>query len=130
MCEPDSGHRGNVRAIAFTDLDAGPVAVTAGDDRLVCVWSLSIGKRVRAALTGHTAPVRAAATLRGVARPVVATGGEDGTVRLWDLDRERQLARLDLPDAVTSLAPTSDGRLVVGFGQDLAVIAPHIDWDR
>ncbi|MGW1994968.1 WD40 repeat domain-containing protein [Embleya sp. NPDC001921] len=130
VCRPETGHSGDVNAIALVDLDDIAVAVTAGDDCLVCVWSLATGKPVRAALAGHTAPVRAAATLRGVGRAVVATGGDDRTVRLWDLDRERQLGRFDLPEAVTTLASTSDGRLVVGFGQDLAVFTPRIDGEH
>ncbi|MGW1998345.1 WD40 repeat domain-containing protein [Embleya sp. NPDC001921] len=126
VCRPEIGS-GRVHAIALADLDDTPIAVTAGDDRLVHVWSLATGKPVRAALSGHTAPIRAAATMLGGERTIVATGGEDRTVRLWDLDHERQLCRFDLPDEVTILASTSDGRLVVAFGQDVAVFTPQLD---
>ncbi|MGW6502814.1 hypothetical protein [Nonomuraea angiospora] len=62
---------------------------------------------------------------------MVVTGGADRTVRMWDLDSGRHLRRVDLPGAVSQVAVASGGRLVVAFGDDLAIMSPqHLAAER
>ncbi|WP_367318770.1 hypothetical protein [Streptomyces sp. HUAS ZL42] len=58
-------------------------------------------------------------------RPLAVIGGDDRTVRVWDLVTHRQVgADLVFPLEVTAVTMTPDARLVVGFGGDIAVLAP------
>ncbi len=58
-------------------------------------------------------------------RPALVTGGHDGTVRTWDLTTLDRLAPdLVLPLPVGALAAAPAGRLVVGFGWEVAVFGP------
>ncbi|MGW0196758.1 WD40 repeat domain-containing protein [Nonomuraea sp. NPDC003201] len=131
VCQPETGHSGAVNAVAISDLDGVPVAVTAGADQTVRVWDLSSGKLVRDPLIGHTAPVLAVAVTELDGRPALVTGGADRTVRTWDLDSGRRLRRADLPGAVSHVAVASGGRLVVAFGDDIAAMSPqHLAAER
>ncbi|MFF3070182.1 hypothetical protein [Kitasatospora sp. NPDC057936] len=57
-------------------------------------------------------------------RPLAVTGGDDGTVRLWDLTAGDQVGpELVFPLPVCAVAVVPDGRLVVGFGWEVAVLA-------
>lgn len=57
-------------------------------------------------------------------RPVAVTGSGDGTVRVWDLTTGRPSGpELVFPAEVYAVAVTLDGRLVVGFGHEVAVLA-------
>ncbi|MEV4290817.1 WD40 repeat domain-containing protein [Nonomuraea bangladeshensis] len=125
VCRPETGHSGTVTAIAISALNGVPVVVTGGTDRTVRVWDLDSGQLVRQPFVGHTAPVLALTATEFAGHPVVVSGGEDHTARVWDLDSGRQLRRADLPGAVSHVAAaSSDGRLIVAFGDDLAVLAP------
>ncbi|MEU4512250.1 WD40 repeat domain-containing protein [Nonomuraea wenchangensis] len=125
VCRPETGHSGTVNAIAISALDGVPVVVTGGADRTVRVWDLGSGQLVRQPFIGHTASVLALAVTEQDGHPVVVSGSADHTVRVWDLDSGRQLQRADLPGAVSHVAIASDGRLVVAYGDDLAVLAPR-----
>ncbi|MFF2149653.1 hypothetical protein [Kitasatospora sp. NPDC058190] len=58
-------------------------------------------------------------------RPV-AVAHYDETVRVWDLATGEQLGpELVFPADVTELAVAPDGRLVVGFGHEVAVLSPR-----
>ncbi|MET8701442.1 WD40 repeat domain-containing protein [Kitasatospora sp. NPDC004723] len=65
-----------------------------------------------------------------------ATGTVDGRpvalfavrhrVRVWDLSGEPVVSdELAFPEPVAALAVTADGRVLAGFGHDLAVLSPH-----
>ncbi|HEX4816869.1 MAG TPA: WD40 repeat domain-containing protein [Nonomuraea sp.] len=131
VCRPDTGHAGAVNtghdgavnAIAISTLDGAPVVVSGSADRTVRVWDLDTGRLVRDPLTGHTAAVLAVVVTDLDGRPVVVTGSADRTLRIWDLDSGRQLRQAGLPGAVSHIAVASDGRLVVAFGDDVAVLA-------
>ncbi|MFI7136008.1 WD40 repeat domain-containing protein [Nonomuraea sp. NPDC050153] len=123
VCQPETGHNGAVNAAAISALDGVPVVVTGSADRTVRVWGLDSGRLVRDPLMGHTAAVLAVVVTELDGRPVVVAGSADRTVRVWDLDSGRQLQQADLPGAVSHVAVASDGRLIVAFGDDIAVLA-------
>jgi WD40 repeat protein len=87
------------------------------------MWDIASGK-AHGTLMDNTSPVSAlACTLLG-GRPVAVAGSADRTVRLWDLTSQRQDAVTTLPDAVNTLAITSGGDLIVGFGWEICAFRP------
>ncbi|MFJ1832094.1 hypothetical protein [Streptomyces sp. NPDC088178] len=119
-----------------------PIAITGGDDATVRVWDLTTREQVGEALTGHAHPVQSAATAVVDGRPIAVTGsgttsltdldadnaGIDvdtvGAVRLWDLASMRQIRpNVVAPLGVKAVDMTSDGRLAVAFGHEIAVLA-------
>ena len=83
---------GFVDAVACTEVDGTPVAVTAGgDDQTVRVWDLRAGAQVGEPLTGHTGAVVAVACTEVDGTPVAVTTGYDSTVRVWDLRAGAQI---------------------------------------
>ncbi|WP_329536790.1 WD40 repeat domain-containing protein (plasmid) [Streptomyces sp. NBC_01450] len=127
VAPPTGGDRQRVSLTAAV-VGGRLVAVTGSWDGQVQVWDVAACTEAtgREPLTGHTGPVWALATTVIDRRPLVVTGGDDQTVRVWDMAAHRQVG-LDLvfPSEVTAVTMASDGRLVVGFGSDLAVLAPH-----
>jgi WD40 repeat protein len=98
------------------------------DTRWGVEWATgsTVDHRFRQALTGHDSEVRAVATAVVEGRPVAVTGSRDGTVRVWDLATGRPVGRhLVFPRPVRAVAVSPDGRLVVGFGWEVAVLAPR-----
>ncbi|GAA1852982.1 WD40 repeat domain-containing protein [Asanoa iriomotensis] len=79
-----AGHTHRVWAVATTEIDGRPVAVTGGTDRTVRLWDLRDGTHL-STLTGHTGRVTTVATTKLDHRPVAVTGNTDRTVRVWDL---------------------------------------------
>ncbi|WP_167546275.1 WD40 repeat domain-containing protein [Streptomyces zinciresistens] len=129
--DPLTGHTGAVRVVATAVVDGRPVAVTGGLDLTVRVWDLATGRPIGKPLTGHTCPVWAVATGTVDGRPVAVTGSSDETVRVWDLATGRPAGpELVFPAEVGAVAVTADGRLVVGFGWEVAVLArcPSVPW--
>jgi WD40 repeat protein len=55
-------------------------------------------------------------------RPIAVTTGYDATVRIWDLTTRRQIDQMDLPTAGQTLAVTSVGGIVAGFGWDIVLL--------
>ncbi|MFB7526808.1 WD40 repeat domain-containing protein [Streptomyces sp. NPDC056178] len=59
-------------------------------------------------------------------RSVLISGSRNGTVRMWDVARREQIGRpLAFPMPVGAVEVAPDGRLVVGFGPEIAVLARH-----
>ncbi|MDR3080329.1 MAG: caspase family protein [Streptomyces sp.] len=87
------GHAGSVNAVAVTDIDGRPHAITAGSDKTVRVWDLTTSTQLPP-LTGHTDWVRAVAVAHIDGRPHAITAGDDETVRVWDLTTSTQLPPL------------------------------------
>ncbi|MEU2514477.1 hypothetical protein ABZ582_21120, partial [Streptomyces syringium] len=52
-----TGHTSVVWAVAYTELDGRPVAVTGSDDETLRVWDLRTGRPVGEPMTGHTGTV-------------------------------------------------------------------------
>ena len=137
--EPDGGHDTQdsaespepqeppcIETVATALVDGRPVAVVSSDDGVVHIWDLAtralIGQPLRvAADDGLTAMI----TAQVAGRAALVAGGGDGTVRIWDLaTRARIGADLVLPLPVGALAQAPAGRLVVGFGWEVAVFRP------
>ncbi|GHH29619.1 hypothetical protein [Streptomyces lanatus] len=114
-----TGHTGEVRAVAVTEMDGRPHAITGGDDG-VWVWDLTTGTQTHE-LTGHTGEVEAVAMAELDARPHAITGGDDG-VRVWDLTTGTCLTTFHCPASVTALAVTAAATVVVSFGREVAVL--------
>jgi WD40 repeat protein len=74
-------------AVACTQLNGRPVAVTGGAEHTVRIWDLTTATPIGSPLTGHTAPVSAVACTMIGDRPVAVTGSWDSTVRIWDLTK-------------------------------------------
>ncbi|MFJ8159158.1 caspase family protein [Streptomyces sp. NPDC094468] len=79
-----TGHTDKVNALAVTEIDGRPHAVTGGFDWTVRVWDLTTGT-TRATLLGHTRMVRAVTVTEIDGHPHALTSGDDRTVRVWDL---------------------------------------------
>ncbi|WFD25311.1 hypothetical protein MNAN1_000280 [Malassezia nana] len=60
------------------------LVVSAGSDRSLCVWDMTLGRCVET-LRGHTSTIRCAQGIPG--QPFVVTGSRDGTLRVWDLEQ-------------------------------------------
>ncbi|CAL9356679.1 WD40 repeat domain-containing protein [Streptomyces sp. enrichment culture] len=125
---PPTGGNSQRVSLAVAVVSGRLVAVTGTWDGQVQVWDVATCTEVtgRAPLTGHTGPVWALATTVIDRRPLVITAGDDRTVRVWDMAARRQVGSdLVFPSEVTAVTMASDGRLVVGVGGDIAVLAPH-----
>ncbi|MFE7046521.1 hypothetical protein ACFU9X_46330 [Streptomyces atratus] len=108
----------------------GQTLILAGVGDSLRLIDPATGRHIGPLPTGHSGAVEAMATGVAHGRPVVVTGGQDGTVRVWPLDIGRQLPKnpiavLAFPSAVGAVAMAEDGRLVVGFGHEVAVLAPR-----
>ena len=123
VCWADVGHTDDVNAVATLVFDGRVTAVTAGRDQAVRLWRVADGTSASAPLYGHTDEVDALACAVIAGRPTVVSGGKDHTVRVWDLTTPHPVGQeLVFPGPVTALALTSQGRMIVGFGGDLAVL--------
>lgn len=108
-------------------VDGRPVAVTGDWDGRVQVWDVDTRTELagRGRPTPHTGPVWALAAAVVDDRPLVVTGGDDRTVRVWDLASHRPVGSASVfPCEVTAVAMAPDGRVVVGCGGDVTVLAP------
>jgi WD40 repeat protein len=112
--------------VACTALDGVPVIITGSWDETVRIWDLRTRQPLGEPLTGHTGRVEAIActTLGGVPTAVIASW--DATVRIWNLHTRECVALLHLSDP-HAVAFTTDGDLLVGFHQDIAVFRRQPD---
>ncbi|MFE6848298.1 hypothetical protein [Streptomyces sp. NPDC057686] len=118
--EPLTGHTGVIRAVATAVVEGRPVAVTGGPQSLR-VWDLTTGQQIGEPLTRHAGWVATVAVVDGC--PVAVTGSGDATVRVWDLTSGQQMGEeLVFPERVNAVAVAPNGRLVVGFGREVAVL--------
>ncbi|WP_329437918.1 caspase family protein [Streptomyces canus] len=88
-----TGHTDKVNAVAVTEIEGRPHAVTGGFDWPVRVWDLTTGTE-RATLRGHTRMVRAVVVAEIYGRLYALTASDDRTVRVWDLTTGTERATL------------------------------------
>jgi WD40 repeat protein len=78
------GHQDQVNAVACTEVEGNPVALSGGFDNSVRMWDLRTGSTL-AVLTGHYGAVREIVCTDVGGRPFAVTRGGDDDVRVWDL---------------------------------------------
>ncbi|MFI0967909.1 WD40 repeat domain-containing protein [Streptomyces sp. NPDC021080] len=108
-------------ALALETLEGRNVLLTSHKAEGVHLWDLATGELLAPPLTGHTSEVRAGATGTLDGRPVVVAGG-DRTVWMWDANTGQQIGAYAFPSRIKRLTMAPDGRLVAGFGTDIAVL--------
>ncbi|MFD8734296.1 WD40 repeat domain-containing protein [Streptomyces sp. NPDC059618] len=108
-------------ALALETLDGRSVLLTGRKAEAVHLWDLATGEQLTPPLTGHTGEMCAGATGTLNGRPVVVAGG-DRTVWMWDASTGRNIGTYAFPSRIKALAMAPDGRLVAGFGADMAVL--------
>jgi WD40 repeat protein len=124
MGRPLAGHTQGTQAVAVTEADGRPVAVTGGGwDGTVRLWDLTLAdQRLGDPVPGHGMHIMQLAVLdRGGPRRALSVG-LDKTAFLWDLDTHRVLARM--PVGFTNFAgiDESGGELLcvlagIGFAE-------------
>jgi len=122
------GHTKPVTAVACTQLDGTPIAVSAAGDYIhgggeVMVWDLRTGLQ-RTTLIGHTKPVRAVACTQLDGTPIAITGAGyyghgGGEVMIWDLRTGRLQQSFAMPYPVGSLACDPNNGVVVGTATEV-----------
>jgi WD40 repeat protein len=107
-------HSERIWTVCPVDMDGETWFASAGDDRVIFLWSPEDGE-VRRALTGHPASVKAVSTVEVEGRPLLISAGQDGTARVWDPKPNRDRTSGDKYDRVNSLCATDvDGQVLVG----------------
>lgn len=109
-------------ALALETLGGRNVILTGRGTETVHLWDMATGDPMGPPMTGHGVEVRAGAAGMLDGRLAVAAGGSDGIVRVWDAGAGQQIGEYAFPAGIWRLAVTPDGRVVVGFGSDIAVL--------
>ncbi|MFH8346414.1 caspase family protein [Streptomyces sp. NPDC018045] len=121
LAHPLRGHVGQITDSALADRPEGPMAVTAGTDRMARIWDLTADQPAGS----HTRRVLALAFTEQRGRPLVITGSEDGTARVWDLRTREQVGRPMEGHAGTvnsvALGPLNGRLLAVTGGSDSTI---------
>ncbi|MCX4766802.1 hypothetical protein OG562_38735 [Streptomyces sp. NBC_01275] len=110
------------RALALEALEGRNVILAGCRTETVRLWDMATGEPIGPPMTGHTSQAKAGAAGMLDGRVVVAAGGGDGNVRVWDATTGQQIGAYAFPAGIRRLAVAPDGRLVVGFGSDVAVL--------
>ena len=115
-------HTRTVSALAVTQLDGRPIAITGGHDATIRVWDLARGTQLQE-LGGHTHGVSALVVAQLDGQPI-AIAASGNAVRVWDLGRGIQLHQLTGHRfGVTALAVTQlDGRPIAITGSRDATV--------
>ena len=108
-------------ALALATVEGRNVILTSHRTEPVHLWDLATGELLGPPMTGHTSGAQAGAAGMLEGRLVVAAGG-GRTVRMWDVTTGQQIGAYAFPALIRGLAVAPDGRLVVGFGSDIAVL--------
>jgi WD40 repeat protein len=117
-----AGHLGYLRAVACTEINNRPVALTGSGDATARIWDLSTGRQIGAPLRHSDALWAVACTTLGDL-PVAVT--VDGTWRLhvWDLHGGEQIRRAErtantnFTDVVTCIMVNGRPAAITGGGQ-------------
>jgi guanine nucleotide-binding protein subunit beta-2-like 1 protein len=96
----EDGHTEWVSCVRFSPNHLTPLIVSAGWDKLVKVWNLTLCK-LRTNLIGHTGYVNSVTVSPDGS--LCASGGKDGIAMLWDLNEGRHLSSLEAGDVIHAL---------------------------
>jgi len=96
----DDGHKEWVSCVRFSPNLSTPLIVSAGWDKIVKVWNLTLCK-LRTNLIGHTGYVNTVTVSPDGS--LCASGGKDGIAMLWDLTEGRHLSSLHAGDIIHAL---------------------------
>ncbi|MCX4825827.1 WD40 repeat domain-containing protein [Streptomyces sp. NBC_01142] len=120
---PLTGHTDWVTSVATATLAGGPAAMTRGRDGTVRLWDLTSMAQVGCHELTESGASGAMAVTRTDDGRLVAVISHEKTLQFLDLATGRK-ATTDylLPLPVQALAATLHGRLVVGFGPEVAVL--------
>ena len=84
----ESLHIGQISHAVFADQDT---LITGGDDKTICIWSFTNGKKavidLRACMRGHRDKITHIAASRAFS--TIVSGSEDCTAIIWDLNRHQ-----------------------------------------
>ncbi|MFB7137981.1 WD40 repeat domain-containing protein [Streptomyces sp. NPDC056237] len=114
-----------VSTVAVVVVDGRAAAAYGGALEGMC--SLTTGEELdEEDYFGRGEAVKALTTTVINGRSVLISGSKNGTVRMWDVAKREQIGRpLAFPMPVSAVEVAPDGRLVVGFGPEIAVLARH-----
>jgi WD40 repeat protein len=107
-----TGHAGAVDAIAIEP--EGRKAFSGGRDKSLRVWDLDANGQA-GVFAGHAGYVTSVVISPATRQPI--SGSTDGTIRLWNVDHADQARAAAHSTAVSLLAMTADGSIVVSGGQ-------------
>ncbi|MFB9177657.1 WD40 repeat domain-containing protein [Dactylosporangium sucinum] len=121
---PLTGHPHPVTAMATAVLDGRTVVLTSGRDGTLRTWDPVAGEPIASFWASYYG-VNAIATATIDGTSLAFTGSDDRRVRVWDLANRQQVEPdLCFPWPVHALATAPDGRLVVAYGNEIAVLRP------
>ncbi|MBV6702323.1 WD40 repeat domain-containing protein [Kitasatospora aureofaciens] len=122
--EPLTGHTDWVTSVSTTMLNGHPIAVTASRDATVRTWSLLDREQIGEPLPCPAGTVRSMATVVNGNSPYLITSCGSEGVSVRDLATGAEIGSpLAFPSPVHSVLAASEGRLVVGFGREIAVLS-------
>ncbi|GAA2438393.1 hypothetical protein GCM10010191_61940 [Actinomadura vinacea] len=131
--KPNLGTKLYIGALTCTRLDGRPIAVTGGEDGTVRRWDLATGReiggpRIAGPLSdGKKEAIVSVACGDLDGRAIVVSGAQDRTVRVRDLATGDQLGpELTFPDAISQVAATTGGELVIRYGSEIAILKPRL----
>ncbi|MBZ0172841.1 MAG: hypothetical protein K8E66_10705, partial [Phycisphaerales bacterium] len=120
-------HRQSIRVVRFDP--TGKRLASAGDDRLVKLWSIQPGSapRVVHTLRGHENDVFTLAF--HPAGKVLASAGRSGVVKLWSVESGACLLTIrPHSDMVFTIAFSPDGRTLVSAGRDGSIVRTDLGY--
>ena len=85
------GHKGSIFALKFR---SPHYLGSASDDRTVCVWDLSMRKRIFCG-SGHRARIWSIIFISSYSKNCIVSASEDGDLRVWDFIEEECLSILE-----------------------------------
>jgi len=95
----ENSHTDWVSCVRFSPNFQNPAIVSAGWDKVVKVWNLTL--KPRANLLGHTGYINTVTVSPDGS--LCASGGKDGTAMLWDLAEGKHLSSLNAGDIIYAL---------------------------